>query len=326
MAHPVYHLRPHKAVDRNLFCETLIHIGKIVDLSKYRYIGFGSYEFDEYKLLYRMIGLEDMHSIERDSDIYDRQKFNKPYASIELFNKDCSAYFDEDYDETKQSIVWLDFSDAHDKLSQCNDIAYVCSKLAESDILRITLNAQPSSIKIENQQDKDISSEEKSRLRYDELKRILENYFPDDSTPEDVTRDKFPLFLAKIVRNATYANLDEKLAPIPLCLYSYTDGQQMLTVTLIIGRADDNSKTRRLGELGQAFSDWKEYSGVGRWDQIIKIDLPPLTVHEQLELRQAQRTEEGLKEVSQRTGIKMDEIRKYYKYVRYYPNYQPVTI
>ncbi len=326
MAHPVYHLRPHKAVDRNLFCEALIHVGKIADLSKYRYIGFGSYEFDEYKLLYRMIGLEDMHSIERDSSIYDRQKFNKPYASIQLFNKDCTAYFDEDYDETKQSIVWLDFSDAHDKLSQCNDIAYVCGKLAENDILRITMNAQPSSIKITDSQERDISSEEKSRLRFNELKSILGNYFPDDATPEDVTQDKYPLLLSKIVKNAAYADLDEKLAPIPLCMYSYTDGQQMMTVTLIMGRSDEDSKTKKLEELRKAFSDWQEYSCVGGWEQIIKIDLPPLTVHEQLELRQAPRTEEGLEDVSERTGIKMEDIRKYYKYVRYYPNFQPVTI
>lgn len=326
MSHPIYHLRPHKAVDRNLFCEALIHIGKMEDLSKYRYIGFGSYEFDEYKLLYRMLGLEDMHSIEKDSNIYARQQFNKPYPGIQLFNKDCSAYFDENYDETKQSIVWLDFSDAHDKVSQCDDIAYVCGKLAEKDILRITLNAQPSSIKIPDNQDRDICAEEKSRLRYDELKRTLAKYFPDDATPGDVTQDRFPYLLARIVRNAAYADLDEKLAPIPLCMYSYTDGQQMMTVTLILGRSDEGSKTKELEELRKAFSDWQDYSCVGGWEQIIKIDLPPLTVHEQLELRQTPRTEEELKKVSIRTGIRPEDIQKYYKYVRYYPNFQPVTI
>jgi len=59
--------------------------------------------------------------------------FNKPYSCIRLFNKTCGEYFDEDFDGTKPSIVWADFSEANKKHSQCQDIANICSKMQKGD-------------------------------------------------------------------------------------------------------------------------------------------------------------------------------------------------
>ena len=326
MSQPAYHLRPNKAVDRNLFCETLIRLSRIINISQYRYIGFGSYEFDEFKLFYRKLGIEDMHSIEMDSNVYARQIFNKPYAGINLFNKSCSKYFDEDYEETKQSIIWLDFSSAIDKLSQCQDIANVSSKLGEWDILRVTLNAQPSSIKVSTADDQELVKEQKRKERFLSLKNRLGEFFPTDAKEEDIETGKYPSLLLRIIKKAIYSDMDETLAPIPICAYSYNDGQQMMTATFVIGAANREKKDEQINRLSKEFDGWKEYSNLCSWNDVIKIELPALTVHEQLELGQCKRDDDSIKVNAKKLGIRTEEIEKYYKFVRYYPNYQQVVI
>lgn len=324
MENPVYHLRPNKAVDRNLFVEGLIHLGKTVDISGYRYIGFGSYEFDEFKMIYRTLGIEDLHSIEMDSDVFRRQKFNKPYSSIQLFNKTCGEYFDEDYDNTRHSIVWADFSEANKKHSQCQDIANICSKMQNGDVLRITLNANPTGISTGGKQTSDVPPQERKKLRFDALKEELNEYFPDGVSEEDVTRNGYPRLLLKVIKKAVYQDLDVDLSPCPLCSYVYSDNTQMMTVTMIMFSAEN--RDRSVTKLREAFSGWEPYVNIDEWDRFIRIDLPPLTVHEQLEIGQYEKNEAGVRQIEEDMGIKSEELERYLLFARYYPNYQPVTI
>lgn len=324
MDNPVYHLRPNKAVDRNLFVEGLIRLGKMMDISDYRYIGFGSYEFDEFKLVYRILGIEDLHSIEMDSDVFSRQKFNKPYSCIKLFNKTCDEYFDEDFDGAKHSIIWADFSEANKKHSQCKDIANICSKMREGDILRITINANPTGISTRGIQASDVSPEYRKKLRFDALKEELNEFFPDGFCEEDLTRNRYPLFLLKVIKKAVYKYLDIESSPCPLCSYVYSDNTQMMTVTILMCSAEDRENT--LAELKKAFKDWDAYVNIDEWDKIVRIDLPPLTVHEQLEIGQYEKNEDGAKKIEAEMGIKGDDLKRYWLFARYYPNYQPVTI
>lgn len=324
MDNPVYHLRPNKAVDRNLFVESLVHLGKKMDISHYRYIGFGSYEFDEFKLIYRALGIEDLHSIEMNSDVFRRQRFNKPYDCIQLFNKTCGEYFDEDFDGAKKSIVWADFSVANQKYSQCQDIANICSKMQEADILRITFNANPTGITTGGKQASEIPAEDRKRIRFNALKEELGEFFPDGVCEDDLTHNRYPLLLLKTIKKAVYQDLDVDLSPCPLCSYVYSDNTQMLTVTILICSAKEREHT--IEELREIFGDWESFVNIDEWDKPIKIDLPPLTVHEQLEIGQYEKNEVGEKRIEEEMGIKSDELRRYLRFARYYPNYQPVVL
>lgn len=324
MNSPVYHLRPHKAVDRNLFIEALLRLGRIIDFSTYRYIGFGSYEFDEFKQVYRVLGLEDMHSIEKDTDIYRRQSFNRPYSCIKLFNKTCGSYFDEDYDETRHSIIWADFTEANSKYSQCQDISNISSKIQDEDILRITFNANAASVPTGTVPTDSIPVEERKKYRFDWLKKKLVEYFPEGATKEEITNDKYPLFLLKVIKKAIYKDLDHDLSACPLCCYVYSDHMQMMTVTVLICRTE--SKKDKVLEINNTYKDWGSYINIDSWTSIIKIDLPPLTVHEQLEIGQYERDQDGIREIEKRLGIKEEELKKYWLFSRYYPNFQPVLI
>lgn len=321
---PAYHLRPNKAVDRNLFVEGLVHLGKMIDISNYRYIGFGSYEFDEFKSIYRTLGIEDLHSIEMDSDVFRRQQFNKPYSYIQLFNKTCGEYFDEDYDNARHSIVWADFSEANKKHSQCQDIANICNKMQRGDVIRITLNANPTGISTGGKEISDVPPDERKKFRFDALKKELNEYFPDGVSEEDITKNRYPKMLLKVIKKAVYKDLDNDLSACPLCSYVYSDNTQMMTVTIIMCSAEDRESC--ITKLRDAFKGWEAYVSIDEWDKLIQIDLPPLTVHEQLEIGQYVKNEAGAKKIEEEMGIKSDELRRYLLFARYYPNYQPVTI
>jgi len=324
MDNPVYHLRPNKAVDRNLFVENLVHLGRLVDISHYRYIGFGSYEFDEFKLIYRTLGIEDLHSIEMDSDVFMRQKFNRPYSFIQLFNKTCGEYFDEDYEDTRNSIIWVDFTEANKKYSQCQDIANICGKMQMGDVLRITLNANPTGISTGGKQPGDAPPEERKKLRFDALREDLNEFFPKGMSEDDITKNRFPSLLLKVIKKAVYQNLDVNLSPCPLCSYVYSDNTQMMTTTIIMCPAADRDNS--IAKLKHVFSDWEAYVNIDDWDKFIRIDLPPLTVHEQLEIAQYEKNEEDTKKIEKIMGIKKEEFERYLLFARYYPNYQPVMI
>lgn len=324
MGNPAYHLRPNKAVDRNLFVESLVKIERIVDLSDYRYIGFGSYEFDEFKLIYRYLGIEDLHSIEMDSNVFRRQSFNKPYSCIELYNKTCGAYFDEDYDENKHSIIWVDFSVANDKYAQCQDIANISGKLQAGDIFRITVNANSSGVPTGDYPGPEIPRAEKKVARYTWLKSNLGKYFPDNSSETDITDNGYPLFLLKVIKKAVYQDLNSELFACPISNYVYSDNTQMMTLTLFIGLSSE--KEDILKRLSTAYKGWECYININEWEEPMKIDLPPLTVHEQLEIKQHKNTDEDMRKIWEEMGIQKDEVERYLRFARYYPNFQPVLI
>ena len=68
MSQPFYHLRPNKYVDRCLFVAALERINTIIKLKSHRYIGFGSYLFDDFKLLHDRLDISSMISLEADSE------------------------------------------------------------------------------------------------------------------------------------------------------------------------------------------------------------------------------------------------------------------
>ena len=87
MSQPFYHLRPNKYVDRCLFVNVLERLNSQVKLQKHRYIGFGSYLFDDFKLLHDRLNIGTMISLESDSTIFNRAKFNAPYKCISVINQ-----------------------------------------------------------------------------------------------------------------------------------------------------------------------------------------------------------------------------------------------
>src|SRR5271169_3179525 len=80
-----YDLRPSKQAERYIMIDLLRGLQKIgIAIETYHYIGFGSYFFHDYRILHHELNLSRMTSIEGDTTILDRCKFNMPYSAIEI--------------------------------------------------------------------------------------------------------------------------------------------------------------------------------------------------------------------------------------------------
>lgn len=140
MSRPVYAQRPSKDVTRRIFVEMLRRVAPIADPKDYQYVGFGALEFLDFDLVHRALGIDDMYSIEMNTDL-SRYEANKPYRCIEMVAGRSSAALTR-IKWRKLSIVWLDYeSTLSDEVF--SDLEYLASTLIPGSVLAVTLNADP---------------------------------------------------------------------------------------------------------------------------------------------------------------------------------------
>src|SRR5215831_9133797 len=84
MAPISYEVRPSKAVTRLIFVDLLRRLTPIGKPEDYQYVGFGALEFIDFDLVHRVVGVNDMVSIEADSNSIARYEWNRPFNSITL--------------------------------------------------------------------------------------------------------------------------------------------------------------------------------------------------------------------------------------------------
>ena len=313
-----YHIRPQKAVDRNLFCETLVRMKSAFSLDQYQYIGFGATDFDDFKLFHMKTGMQTMHSVEMDPSVFERQKFNRPYSCIQLHNELMSTFIDEEFDPNISSVIWLDFSDGNDKKSQFSDICNVTRKLKAGDILRITLNAQAGRIVSEERRHPNPFE------RFAIIKAQIGEYLPE--VPEkQITKENYPQILLSAIRTATNSALESRFLIKPISCYRYADGQEMMTITAVILSREEKAIYDE--KLDRALKDW-EYATLD-WNKIIRLSVPVLTLLERITLNQylpLAVAEGALAELCSKTGLTREVYEDYQKIYKYYPNYQIIEI
>ena len=79
-----FRLRPAKQIERKMICDALHRLTEFAWLDSYRYVGFGGIYFSEFVLFHKQLGIEDMISIERETDKRPRFGFNAPYKCITM--------------------------------------------------------------------------------------------------------------------------------------------------------------------------------------------------------------------------------------------------
>lgn len=321
---PFYHLRPNKSIDRNLFIQTLIGLSSFFPISEYQYTGFGSYLFDDFKLLHDTLNIQHMISLEKEKPEFERAKFNCPYNCIEVKNVESTEYLAELYiEDDVHNIFWLDYVSPNELGTQLADYATLLNILNAGDIVRITLNANPSSLGKCNDPDK------LKQYRFDRLKeRVQDKYFPVTAVPDDVTTEKYPLLLLKILKNVTMDVLvDEPLYKpcflMPLFSTVYADGQQMLTFTGIV--LDSHEKKN---DIERALRNYPH--NTFKWDVPCQIQIPPLSVREISEINKLLPSENARQQLMDKFPFVFSEkerqaVDSYISFYKYYPNFHQVS-
>lgn len=321
---PFYHLRLNKSIDRSLFVQTLIGLSRELPISDYKYTGFGSYLFDDFKLLHDTLNISNMVSLEKDEVEFQRAVYNAPYGCISIQSTDSTQYIsDLSIEDVEHNIFWLDFVAPSELGTQLSDYSTLLNLLNPEDIVRITLNANPDSL------GKCDKPDQLQKLRLRTLKeRIPDRYIWPAISPNDVTTKNYPVTLLKILKAATLECLDEKppYSPnfmLPLFSSVYADGQQMVTFTGIV--LDSHEKETRIKE---ALKNYRHNTFL--WDTPARIEIPALSIREITELNKLLPNPEIRQQLiekfpfifSEKDGQAVDSYIDYYKY---YPNYHQVN-
>lgn len=269
-----YHLRPNKAVERQLFIELLsrLEVGLPRKFSDYCYYGFGGIYMEDFRLSQRHLGLPRMVSIEEAPNALARQKFNRP-ANCIRFLKQTSKEFVDGYHSDEPAIVWLDYTRPQWR-EQLLETETLVRALAPYSILKVSFPAQPSAL---GNPPPDAMLDQHS-YRLEKLQAIFGELVPNDAKPDDMKTRDFPRLLARIVHMSlenVFGALSERECS-PLAIYKYDDGTPMLTITMLVGRKDAIPRVRRKAKLGS----WK-FATKG-WDDIISINTPDLTLKERI--------------------------------------------
>lgn len=271
-----YQLRQNKIVDRYAFIELLELINRFNSISDYTYIGFGSHSLEDFKYLHHKFGLTKMISLEQDRETWKRQKFNKPVSCIECLNK-SSGEFIENFERVNDTIVWLDYTSPKYLRNQLQEFQSLLTTLFPNDIVKITLNANPSSLF--NGTSK--SNEEIKQYRFEKLKNDIGDLISAKVISDLMIHKEYPQALFFILERASKLALSSLSTYFhPLTCFSYTDGQQMFSITGILLEKDKESEnTNMLFRTG--ILDWKLSKTT--WEESpTVINVPDLTIRERL--------------------------------------------
>lgn len=132
-----YSLRPSKSIQRQLVFDGINKLREHLDLDRLVYIGFGSIWFTDFVLAHKLLGIEDMVSMESDDVGFRRAVFNSPYATVRVLHGSSSTLLPTLYEDeivrARPWLAWLDYDGPFDET-------------AKSDLVSIIENAPPNSI------------------------------------------------------------------------------------------------------------------------------------------------------------------------------------
>lgn len=320
MSQPFYHLRPNKYVDRYLFVNCLGRMDSIINIKSHRYIGFGSYLFDDFKQVHDKLNISSMVSLEADPAVFQRACYNTPYKCIRVINQTSTDFISGGEWGNKRNIIWLDYTSPSEIAQQFSDIASLTNIMERHDIFRVTFNANVSSL---GRPDGGFLL---SEYRLNRLKERIGEYVPMDITTDDITTSQYPVVilrcLRKMVEGLFLETPFDKRFVLPLFSTVYKDGQMMVTFTGIV--LDDHKQER---EIKKEFRDLKYVNF--EWDKPSTISIPELTVKEMLEMNKLLPAKNAKKQLAKKFNFVFENIdseaESYISYYKYYPSFQNVN-
>jgi hypothetical protein len=323
-----YRLRPNKAVDRELFLSLLTRLAPTLGLEKYHYVGLGGPFLEDFRLMHARLGIAKMTCIETEEQVHKRQLFNRPIASIDCVHKTLEDYLDET-DLDTPAIIWFDYTEPKGITAQIERFSRSIGTVPIGSVLRVTLNANPTSLG--KPEAKDLSVEVEGQASEDRavkptiqewrlarFKERLGSLFPSGLTAEGMTFKTYGLSLLRTLKlavdNEGLSFRDRRIA-WALATH-YADGQAMVTAALVVVPNDDTA-------VEQLVRGWEFYTTT---EAPHRLDLPALSTLERL-------TMESNDDAKTRLGFELpisdmgtDPFEVFKRFYRIYPHFSRVEL
>lgn len=308
-----YKLRPNKAVDRELFLSLLTRLAPALALEGHHYIGLGGSFLEDFRLAHARLGIDRMTSVESEEEVHKRQLFNRPTASVACVHSSLEDYLDA-HDFDRPAIIWFDYT-APKPVEQIGRFARTVGEVKLNSILRLTLNAQPSALGEPNPK---LSGQALWEWRLEKFKDRLGSLCPTDITAAGMEKKTYgpsilrALFLA--VEKEVLSHADRKV--VWALSTHYTDGQPMVTATLVVCAANDTV-------MEPLVKGWTFYSPP---NDPLRIDLPALSTLERLTMESNEDARTRLGFELPESGLGEDPFEVFKKFYRIYPHFSRVEL
>lgn len=285
-----YSDRQSKLVTRRILVAALKRLQAVDQLSNYAYVGFGAYQFLDFDLVHRHLGVKELTSIESDEDLLARCHFNAPYKGISILHGTATTMIPT-LDWNRRAIVWLDYTQRlrEAELADCENVAL---RLTPGSVLAVTLNCHPG----------------RGATRRDDLAKAVGAA----NVPIGMSNAKLGEWgLAKVQRNLLTSRIDRVLGNRgdlgwqQILNINYKDSARM---QLIVGVVTD-SETHEALQMCR-FEDMPEASPDG---EALEIEIPNLTVRE----RQALSKKLPAKKLKGFAGLAEEDLARYAQFYRW---------
>lgn len=138
-----YSLRPSKSIQRQIVFEGVSKLQHHLNLEKLVYIGLGSIWFTDFVMAHKVLGIDDMVSIESDDIGFRRAVFNSPYATVKVRHGVSSNVLPTLYTDLSYAgrpwMVWLDYDGEYSELLR-DDTRSLIENAPANSIILMTFN------------------------------------------------------------------------------------------------------------------------------------------------------------------------------------------
>lgn len=313
-----YNIRANKSIERKMIAEVLQKLVFFRPLNEYRYIGFGSAYFTDFILFHKVLGMNDMISIEINEGNKNRFDFNKPFSCINIEYGSSTTVLPNLELDKKNNIIWLDY-DGKISNDTFSDIDSIVLNACSGSVFLVSLNVEVDRGKEDNGMNQLIKDIGKERI-------------PIEFLEEKINQRTYPKIVYEMIDRQVKKTLmhrnggsDSEIKYFQLFHYLYKDGANMLTIGGILA---NNTQERlinkmKLDEIRHLSFDNKEF----------KISCPNLTYKEvhllnnllpcELEL-----TAKGTIRNSEFKKVHLghSDIIKYSELYKYYPNFAETNL
>jgi hypothetical protein len=218
-----YSLRPSKSIQRQIVFEGVRLLQHQLDLRGLVYVGLGSIWFTDFVMAHKLLGVDDMVSIEDNEIGFSRAEFNRPFKTV-IVKKGLSSailptLYEADLYVNRPWMVWLDYD-------------YDLNESVKSDIRSVIENAPGNSIFLVTFDGKDEKYGD-APDRPERLRTVLGSIVPDDLSKEECEGEKMRDTLANLALQLMGAVASDTSRPggfVPAFRAIYKDSAPMVTV------------------------------------------------------------------------------------------------
>lgn len=309
-----YRLRPNKAVDRELFLSLLMRLAPTMTLEQHHYVGLGGPFLEDFRLVHARLGIDRMICVEVEEEVHKRQKFNRPVESVECVHSSLEDYLDG-HDFEQPVVIWFDYTEPKRVIEQIGRFARTIGEVPINSVLRITLNANPSSL---GKPSENLSEAALWAWRLEKFRDRLGALFPSDVAADGMETRTYGLSILRAlylaVEKEVLSHADRRVV-WALSTY-YADGQPMVTAALIVCKTTETS-------IESLVKGWSFYSPPG---QPLRIDLPALSTLERLTLESSADARTKLGFELPESNLGEDPFATFKKFYRIYPHFSRVEL